>query len=157
MSGPAKSIPALRLRVVRSRIELIGLAILHLMALAMPWLAQLPWWVRIVLSLGVVASTALEWRRWSRQRPLDLRLLPDGRWGIGTSSFDEIEATLLPGAFRATFLIMLPLLLVDGGKRRILLWPDSAPADDLRRLRAWLRWGATFGADEEESKEADAI
>jgi hypothetical protein len=157
MSGPAKSTPALRLRVIRSRIELIGLVLLHLMASVMPWLAQLPWWVRAALSLGVVASAVLEWRRWSRVLPLDIRLLPDGRWGVGASSFDEIEATLQPGAFRSTFLIVLPLLLADGGKRRVVLWPDSASADDLRRLRAWLRWGATFGADTKEGEEADAV
>lgn len=144
-----KSTPALRFTVAPSRLALAGLALLHLMALAMPWFAQLGMAVRFALLAVVCLSAFIEWHRWGRGLPLDLRLLPDGKWGVGASPFDEIEAALLPGVFRSNHLIVLPLAFADGSKRRIVLWPDSAPADELRRLRAWLRWGAEFGVSDD--------
>ncbi|QNM95585.1 protein YgfX [Chitinimonas koreensis] len=137
-----KSIPSLRLLLRPSRLERRGAALLHLAALPMPWLAALPLPARIGITLVLLASWALCIRRWRREPALTLlRLLPDGGWGL-SSGGDEIEAALRLPVYSTRWLIVLPLQGTDGSRRRLLLWPDSAGADELRRLRAWLRWGA---------------
>jgi hypothetical protein len=53
------------------------------------------------------------------------------------------DAEVLPGSYVSRWLIVL-ILGIEGRRRRsLVLLPDSAAADDLRRLRAWLRWRLT--------------
>ena len=50
------------------------------------------------------------------------------------------EADILPGSYVSVWLIVV--MLGRGGRRArpLVLLADSAAAEDLRRLRAWLRW-----------------
>jgi hypothetical protein len=115
---------------------------LHLLALPMPWLAALSWPARVGLDGMVCGLAAWQVWRWRQPVPTALRLLPDGMWAMAWAG-REHEAVLLPGAYVTVHLIVLPLKLAGGPTYRLVLWPDSADRDDLRRLRAWLRWGAS--------------
>jgi len=50
------------------------------------------------------------------------------------------EAEILPDAYVSRWLVVLNL--AEAGRRSlsVVLLPDSAPADELRRLRVWVRW-----------------
>lgn len=137
-----RSCPPLRVHLRRSRFELALLAALHLFALPMPWLSALPLAARVVIDLVLLISAAYYVRRWLRFPYTGLRLLPDGAWALASGDI-EAEAVLMPGGYRTVHLVVLPLRTTEQRTIRLVLWPDSASPDELRRLRAWLRWGAS--------------
>ena len=49
------------------------------------------------------------------------------------------EAEILPGSYVSTWLTVVNLG-ASGRRRSLVLLPDAAAAEDLRRLRVWLRW-----------------
>ncbi|MBE0624994.1 MAG: hypothetical protein IH606_09300, partial [Burkholderiales bacterium] len=69
---------------------------------------------------------------------LELNAAGDARCEDGLGQWRE--ARVLPGSYVSGWLIVL--VLGAGGKRGrpLVLLPDSAAAEDLRRLRVWLRW-----------------
>ena len=70
-------------------------------------------------------------------RALELGAKGDARWQDGSGTWHE--AAVQPGSYVSTWLVVVNL----GRGRRdpsLLLLPDSAAADELRRLRVWLRW-----------------
>jgi hypothetical protein len=135
-----RRLPTVRLQLRRSRIEAGALLALYLLALPMPWFAALSWWGRTLIDAGLLLLAARQWRVWRQGPPISLRLLPDGTWALDVAG-QELEAQQLSGAYVTAHLVVLPLKLANGRVRRLVLWPDSATADELRRLRAWLRWG----------------
>ncbi len=136
-----KSTPALHIQLAKSRIEKILLILMCLFAMAMPWLTGLVLWLRLCAAALVFCVAGWEWWR-QLGRPLpSLRLHIDGLWGIDFGE-GEVDASLLPGALCTAVLIVMPLKLADGKVLRLVLWPDSASADQLRQLRSWLRWGS---------------
>lgn len=143
-----RPLPALRLDLTASRYPGRLACLLHGVALPMIMLSGLPrGWQAAALAL-VLASAV--WHAWFRQlpaMPAGLRLLPDGRWGLHWGGVAEAEASLLDGVYRSSWLIRLPLRLDDGRRLNLMLWPDSAPTEQLRGLRVWLRWGARPVAD----------
>jgi toxin CptA len=119
----------------------LGLLMLGMAALALTaiWLADLPAGIRLSLGMGVIGATAWRWGRASVRGVL--RLVADGRLqcrdGQGEWRDIEVQADSL----------VIPALIVlryrtaaDRRTRSLTLLPDSAAADDLRRLRASLRW-----------------
>jgi toxin CptA len=115
---------------------LLGMAGLALVAIG---LAALPAGFQLALGAGVVGLTARGWRRTGVRGAL--RLVADGRLqcrdGLGEWCDIEVQADSL----------VVPALIVlryrtaaDRRVRSLTLLPDSAAADDLRRLRASLRW-----------------
>lgn len=140
------SAPALRLELRPSRVQrvlpwlLAGLASLALLSAPWPlstralallvyvglvWLAQR--WRR-----SVVAVAAIAWR------------------ADGSCWLTDAEGRELPGQLRAAR-ILGPLIVLafdrQGTRVELRLWPDSANADDLRRLRIRLQRGATATGD----------
>ena len=59
-----------------------------------------------------------------------------GRW---------FEAEILPGSYVSSWLIVLSLGARGASRRSLMLLPDAADAEELRRLRVWLRWRLTQG------------
>lgn len=135
------SAPPLRLWLRPSRLLGIGLLALYALILPALWLAHLPWWGSLGLSLGLLLVAYRHRRAHKQPIPELLRLLPDGGWMIVWPSGVEEFAQLADGIYCSRYLIRLPLRLDDGRQLRLMLWPDSAAADELRRLRVWLRWG----------------
>lgn len=114
------------------------------LALAAVWLAALPPWLQGGSTVAL-AGLVLHGRRratWPR-----LRIAADGRLQVraGTGPWREIET--LADSFVSPVLIVLRYRPPDGRVRSLALLSDSAPADDLRRLRVSLRWARRTRSD----------
>ena len=91
-------------------------------------------------ALAIVAAGLLEARwRWLSFGAKRTRfvLTSDGRWTVVTGD-REWRASLVD-AVELGPLLAMTLRGDDGTTRRYALLPDSADADELRRLRVWLR------------------
>jgi toxin CptA len=111
------------------------LAGMLLLALAAVMLAALPGPLQLTLGMAVAGLVGWGWRQ---ARPLArLRIAADGR----LQSLDDewCDAEILGDSFASTALIVLRYRMA-GKVRTLTLLPDSAAADDLRRLRVSLRW-----------------
>jgi toxin CptA len=116
---------------------------MHLLAMAALWLADvLSHSVRIAGTAALVASVAWQLRASVRNaRITGLELRPDGSASVRVAG-DWRDASLAPGGVALPWLVVVPLRFGDGERLRLVLLPDSADADDLRRLRMVLRWRA---------------
>ena len=111
-------------------------------ALACAWIS-LP---RLALA-PVAAGIALAWvwhlaqamqRSRSALRTLELDAAGGARCEDRRGQWHEAE--ILPDSYVSSWLIVV-VLGADGERQRsLVLLPDAATADELRRLRAWLRW-----------------
>jgi toxin CptA len=100
--------------------------------------ADLPTWVRAVAATGLLAGMAQAWRQ-QKSRPLGLRISQSGQMEI---LLDDWQAANIQGqAVVLPWLISLTAILENGAAKKLVLWPDSADADTLRKLRVWLKWG----------------
>jgi hypothetical protein len=128
----------LELSLRPSRIH-AGLMLLgHVLALIAITQAALPLWLQGLLVAGVLAGLARGWRRRSTGAA-GLRLAQGGQLRLKLHDWQSAEMTGQPVVL--PWLVNIRLALSDGRQVRLLLWPDSADADALRKLRAWLRWG----------------
>lgn len=126
----------LSLRPEPSRIAICyGVAVLSLAALAL-WLADLPGGVRLLLPTALAWLALRSWREWRQPAVTGLD------WSAGCWSLCDgnkvHEAALLQPVFMAFGLVSLFFRLPTGRTVRLLLWPDSAPSEELRRLRCIL-------------------
>ncbi len=129
----------LELTLRPSRIYVQVLAGAHGLALAGIWLAAMAAWVKLMMTAIVIASMVWSWRENSRATGA-VRITQSG------------QVEILEGEWRAAEVIKQPVVLPwfvsvvfvpKGGKaKRLLLFPDSAEADGLRKLKVWLRWGS---------------
>jgi toxin CptA len=109
--------------------------------LAAPWDA----WIRMGLVAAIGASAALAWRS-GRLRVTSLRLLGNGSLECQLADDGEFRAAeLLPGNTVHPWLTVIRLS-VDMKPVTVVVLPDSATAEEFRRLRVWLRWRADFSA-----------
>lgn len=114
---------------------LSGMVVLALVAI---YLAALPGEIQVGLGAIVLGLSAWGWRR---ACPIaTLRIAADGRLQCldGTAEWRDVE--VLGDSFVSTALIVLRYRMAGHPVRTLTLLPDSADADDLRRLRVSLRW-----------------
>jgi len=133
--------PQLRIRLEPSRRLLALLGLLHLGAIAAPWVSALPWAAALGLSAAALLSLVATWRAHRRARAhggweLECR---DGAWTLQAGGVAE-AVTPLPDSTVLPALIVLRLRAA-AGVRTLVLLADSAPAAELRRLRVALRFG----------------
>lgn len=115
---------------------LLGMAALALVAVG---LAALPAATRLALGAGVIGLVAWSWRRAGVRDTL--RLVGDGRLQCrdGQGAWCDIE--VLGDSLVSPALVVLRYrTAADSRVQCLTLLPDSAAADDLRRLRVSLRW-----------------
>lgn len=102
------------------------------------WAAHLP---RPLQWLGSL------WLLWDVTR--EVRVQPTDVLRLGTAGHlwlregEDWKPARLDTASRVTPLMVWLSLEVEGRRRRIVVLPDSMPAEDFRRLRVWLRQFAT--------------
>jgi toxin CptA len=105
--------------------------------IGLPGLAFPPVALGIVLAWGWHLTQVLQ-RGTSAMRTLELNATGGVRCQDGLGQWHQ--ARILPGSYVSGWL-MVVILGVDGRRSRsLVLLPDSAAAEELRRLRAWLRW-----------------
>jgi len=136
--------PSPRLALVLGAVHAVALLLLTLLPLA--------WWLHAVLGVLLLWSAlhsihhhalrrgadAIDRLEFSDRTALRLRTR-DGRWH---------DAVVLGSSFVSAALIVLNLGIA--GRRlplHVVIPGDSADADELRRLRVWLRWGPQSAAD----------
>ncbi len=111
-------------------------------ALACSWIS-LPQPAFLLTALGIVIAWAwylVQGLRPGRNGVCSLELTADGsaRWQDRAGQWHEAE--ILPDAYVSSWLIVLRLGAEGRRRLALALLPDSAAANDLRRLRVWLRW-----------------
>lgn len=128
-----------KLQFTASRRLAYLILLMHMLALAAVWLANLNILAQLLLSMVLLLSMGVHgWdfvqrRRISRQ----LQYLPDTGWQLA-----ELDNDLLPIALKQCF-ISRPLIIINfrqtGKSRSLLLLADSADSDALRKCRILLR------------------
>ncbi|MBT9539193.1 protein YgfX [Thiobacillus sp.] len=120
--------------------RLLGLLLAGMILLA--WLAislaAVPAAMQWVLAVGIGVMPGWAWLRasWLPR----LRIAADGALQVLDDTDAWCTVEVLGDSFATTALIVLSYRLERQGRRSLTLLPDSAPADDLRRLRVALRW-----------------
>jgi toxin CptA len=103
-----------------------------------------PAWLGLLAALALSGSLAFNLRRDAllrdRRSVVQLRMEEGGRCVLGLRGGKIVLATLLPSSFVSPLLTVLRVKSEAGDAvRSVVLLPDSAPAQELRRLRVWLR------------------
>lgn len=115
------------------------MVITHLLAATAVWLAALPWWGSLLLAATVLLHLwQILQKQWFRPGERELRYR-GGDWSLRDENGEE---PLHPaGEWLVTsWLIVLRFKRADGSRLDLVLPPDSAPPDELRRLRVLLRF-----------------
>ena len=125
-----------------SRVLALALTLMAGAALACSWIS-LP-----ALALApVAAGIALAWASHLGQalqmgnrgaRALELGTQGHARWQDGSGQWREAE--ILPSSYASEWLVVVNLGGSDRRHPALVLLPDCAAAEELRRLRVWLRW-----------------
>lgn len=132
---------ALSISLRPSRILALALTAMTGAALACAWIS-----VPIAAFLPIAAGVIIAWAwhcaqalllRHSAVRALELDAKGGVRCQDGLGSWQE--AAILSGSYASRWLVVL-LLGMAGRRRSLVLLPDAAAPDELRRLRVWLRW-----------------
>jgi hypothetical protein len=100
--------------------------------ISLPGLAFAPLAAGIILAWATQLAQALH-RSERAARSLELDGQGPARWQDGSGQWQEAE--ILPGSYVSDWLIVLNMR-----KRALVILPDCASPDELRRLRVWLRW-----------------
>ena len=123
---------------------LIAVAALAVLALL---LSALACWMKIVLSLVVLAAAVRTVRRIAQSPVSAAGWSADDSWTVHMTSHDDIPATL--ASFRVLGALALLRLKTAHGTHSLLLAPDNSDADIRRRLRTRL---ATLQPDESSAR-----
>lgn len=129
-------IPSLHIQIKLSHIAQYYCAAIILLSWLAIALAAVPLFVHMLL-IAVVG--AFGWRAMRQLQMLPVRAMEyrNGYWFLRV---DDVlhTATLGKQYFLAYGMLSLPFHLPSGKTLRVVLWPDSADADSLRRLRVIL-------------------
>ena len=125
-----------------SRILALGLILMAGTALACAWIS-LPGLAFVPVAAGIVLAWASHLaqalQRGNRAaRALELGAQNRARWQDASGKWHEAE--ILPSSYASDWLIVVNLRGSGPHRRSLVLLPDSAAAEELRRLRVWLRW-----------------
>jgi hypothetical protein len=115
-------------------------------------------WLKTLLILLVIFSSAFYIARDA------LGLLPWSWVALEIDSQDKLQltaqngvqqtVTVLPESLVASYLIVLQVKIEQRFLRKsLILLPDSANSDDLRRLRVWLKWASHKSKDSSAASE----
>lgn len=118
----------------------ILLAAAHGLALAALMAVSLPLWIKLALTMLVLASIWLNLNGLSGPRSIvSLTLREDGILEFSRRDGSSGEARPHPHT-TVTSLMTIMLLRQQGRIEALVLLPDALAAEDFRLLRLWLRW-----------------
>ena len=134
----------LRLRISASSLLASALLLAHGAAIACAVVFLPGWWMPALAAAALAGSLVFHVRRDALQLSGDAvteLLLQDGaRCEFTLKNGQTLAGNIEGSSFVAPLLIVINVIPQGRGRRRsAILMPDSAPAEDLRRLRVWLR------------------
>jgi toxin CptA len=121
---------------------LAGMLLLALLAVSR---AALPAGLQMALGAAALALGGWGWRRAAPRA--NLRIAAGGRLQYRDDAGAWRDAGIQGDSFVSAALIVLRYRTAEGALRSLTLLPDSAAADDLRRLRVLLRWTSRTRSD----------
>ncbi|MGB7542668.1 MAG: protein YgfX [Burkholderiales bacterium] len=130
---------------LRPSFQLAGLlAVAHVFALVSVWISLAGWPLYLVVAGILISVTACltETIHRSASAVTALELRTEGRAAWRDRGGNWHEGRLRRDNFVSVPLVVIGLDQSQPSRKWIVLLSDSAPADELRRLRVWLRWGA---------------
>ena len=120
----------------------LGMSVLALTAIAY---AAIPVALQGLLGLGVVGASMARWRR--KRGAERLRVDSDGMLQCQDEQGAWRDMQVQGETLVTLWLIVLRYRTVGTRRTTLVLLPDSASADDLRRLRVSLRWASRTRSD----------
>lgn len=142
MSSPAYALP-LRLERRPSRGLAWGVTVVHVLAMVVILPLALPWWVKLVVSLAVIAQGILIWR--NHVSPIaagairEIVWKADGEWELVRVDGGATPTRLRRASYVQPALVVLRFIEAGGRRRSVLLPADGVDAELHRRLRVALR------------------
>lgn len=116
-----------------------------ILAVGATLMADLPDAIRWALGVAVCGLGVWSWRQ--ARCPEPLRLTADGQLQCLDEQGEWGDVEVAGDSFVSPVLMVLRYRTPAGRVRALTLLPDSAPADDLRRLRVSLRWARHTRSD----------
>lgn len=143
--------PPLRLRIAASTLLASALLLAHGAAIACALLFLPGWWVPALVASGIAASLIVHMRRdaliLSGNSVTDIVLKDAARCELALRNGNMQSGSVQGSTFVSPLLIVINFNPEPRGPgRAVILMPDSAPAEDLRRVRVWLRYCARADA-----------
>jgi len=137
----------LRIGIDPSPMLAVLLAIVHFIAGACVLIFLPAWWAAAILTAALCASLVFHLRRdalrLSGDAVIEVTLLDRGRCQLLTRGGAVLEGAVAASSFVSGLFTVVNVRLDGGGKlRSVVVMPDSAPAEERRRLRVWLRYRA---------------
>ena len=134
----------LRLRIAASPLLAGALLLAHGAAIACAVLFLPGWWMPALASAAIAGNLVFHIRRDALQlsgHAVTELLLEDGaRCEFTLRNGETLAGTIEGSTFVTPLLIVINVGPEGRGRRRAaILMPDSAPPEDLRRVRVWLR------------------
>ncbi|MBC8007886.1 MAG: hypothetical protein H7X76_07555 [Prolixibacteraceae bacterium] len=134
----------LRLPIAASPLLASALLLAHGAAFACAVLFLPGWWLPVLSSAAIASSLAFHIRRDALQlsdKAIVELLLKDGaQCELAFRNGETLTGTIAGSTFVTPLLIVINIRPDGQGRSRAaILMPDSAPAEDLRRIRVWLR------------------
>lgn len=131
------NVPLLDIPLRPSRVFAIGLSLLYGLTGMLLIFSSTPTWLKTFLLCGLVGLGWRVWREWQLLASVQrLQILPQSYRLVSTTGETEWV-----GGYQTVVTRRLVILHLRNATRTLhlpLLW-DTAAADDLRRLRVWLR------------------
>jgi len=125
-----------------SPILALALTLMAAVALACAWIS-LPGLALAPVAAGILLAWALHFAQALQRgkhaaRALELGSQSRGRWQDRSGHWREAE--ILPDSYASDWLVVVNMRGNGWHGRSLVLLPDCAAAEELRRLRVWLRW-----------------
>jgi toxin CptA len=134
----------LHLQIMPSRLLAGALALVHGTAILCAILFLPGWWMPALACLALSCSLVFHVRRDALQLAGDavtaLLLRDGGQCELTLLNGDALAGNIEGSTFVAPLLVVINVCPAPPGRRHsVVLMPGSAPAEDLRRVRVWLR------------------
>lgn len=116
-----------------------------LLALVALWLCGLMWWWKLIATVTLLAAALWRYKQ-HKQLPVAAIGCEQGEWW-GCVDEQKTFIELVSAQLVLSWLVVLRFRIKElgeknaGKKYTLVLWPDTASAEDLRRLRVCLRYG----------------
>lgn len=133
------------LRIVPSRIMLIFLLAIHLVALFALWIADLHITMAAALTLAILCYGFYSYGRFYKLThglSVHSLRLEGNDWNLGLSDSRQVQASIVNEMVIFSWFTAVQFQEIDShNKYSVALFRDSANKDALRRLRVWLKHG----------------